>query len=69
MVIFGDVVLEMDNGDEREMKQSDVCVQRGSNHRWHNRTDKWARMMFVLISSKPVMHDGKPLGDEGHGKL
>jgi hypothetical protein len=30
-------------------------------HQWNNKTDKWARMMFVLIASDPVMIDGKPL--------
>ncbi|KAH8083135.1 hypothetical protein HD553DRAFT_273761 [Filobasidium floriforme] len=61
VVIFGDLELVLDNGETRQMTQSDVVVQRGTIHQWNNKTDKWARMMFVLIASDPVMIDGKPL--------
>lgn len=32
-----------------------------SIHQWWNKTDKWARMMFILIASEPVKIDGKTL--------
>lgn len=32
-------------------------------HAWHNRSDEYARMVFVLIAAKPVEVNGKPLED------
>jgi hypothetical protein len=32
-----------------------------SIHKWWNKSDKWARMMFILIASEPVQIDGKTL--------
>jgi len=35
--------------DETRMLPGDVLIQRGTSHAWANRTDKPARMAFVLI--------------------
>lgn len=53
IVIEGEIYALMDEG-ERLMKAGDVLVQRGTNHAWSNRTDKPARVAFVLIDAKPV---------------
>lgn len=65
IVIFGEVELELDSGEKRTMKAGDTCIQRGTNHLWRNNTDKWGRMAFVLLHSKEIVIDGKPLKDEG----
>ncbi|GAC96573.1 hypothetical protein PHSY_004154 [Pseudozyma hubeiensis SY62] len=65
IVIFGEVELELDGGEKRTLKAGDTCIQRGTNHLWRNNTDKWVRIAFVLIHSKPVVIDGKALTDEG----
>ncbi|KAJ9479592.1 Cupin_2 domain-containing protein [Pseudozyma hubeiensis] len=65
IVIFGEVELELDGGEKRTLKPGDTCIQRGTNHLWRNNTDKWVRIAFVLIHSKPVVIDGKALTDEG----
>jgi hypothetical protein len=31
------------------LRAGDVAVQRGTNHRWENRTGQTARMAFILI--------------------
>jgi naringenin degradation protein FdeH len=49
-VIEGEVVLIMEDG-EVTLKQSDVVVQRGTNHAWENRGDRVARMVFFHIAS------------------
>ena len=38
----------MDEG-ETLMKTGDVLIQRGTNHAWANRSDKTARIAFVLL--------------------
>ncbi|KAK4050389.1 hypothetical protein OIV83_003458 [Microbotryomycetes sp. JL201] len=61
-LLFGEIDLVLDDGTTRSMKPGDVCVQRGTTHAWHNKSDKWARMVYVLLPSKPIEIDGKPLG-------
>ena len=50
VVIEGEVVILDDS--EVALKQSDVVVQRGTNHAWENRTDKIARMAFFHIDAQ-----------------
>jgi hypothetical protein len=37
-----------------KMQAGDVMVQRGTNHAWANRSDKRARVAFVLIDAVPL---------------
>jgi mannose-6-phosphate isomerase-like protein (cupin superfamily) len=53
MVLDGEIWAIMDT-EERLMKAGDVLIQRGTNHGWANRTDKFCRMMFVLCGATPV---------------
>lgn len=61
VVVTGEVVLEMDNGVETTVKPGDTVVQRGTIHAWHNRTNKIARVLFVLVPAEKVVIDGKSL--------
>jgi hypothetical protein len=40
--------------DETLMKPGDVLVQRGTYHAWSNRSDRIARMAFILIDAVPL---------------
>jgi mannose-6-phosphate isomerase-like protein (cupin superfamily) len=51
VVIEGEVVLVLDDS-EVVLKQSDVVVQRGTDHAWENRSDKVARMAFFHIDAE-----------------
>jgi quercetin dioxygenase-like cupin family protein len=48
IVLAGEVVLVLDDS-ETALRAGDVVVQRGTAHRWENRTEQTARMAFVLI--------------------
>lgn len=61
----GEIDCRLDNDEVVHMKPGDVCVQRGTIHGWTNKTDKPARMYFVLTASKPIEIGGKKLGDAG----
>jgi naringenin degradation protein FdeH len=37
-----------------KMKAGDVMVQRGTNHAWANRSNRRARVAFVLIDAVPL---------------
>jgi quercetin dioxygenase-like cupin family protein len=51
IVIDGEVVLVLDDGAETVLRAGDVVVQRGTDHRWENRTEKAARMAFILVDA------------------
>jgi quercetin dioxygenase-like cupin family protein len=44
----GEVYLVLDDAEVR-LTPGDVVVQRGTDHRWENRSDTVARMAFVLV--------------------
>jgi hypothetical protein len=48
IVLEGEIWAVMDEG-EALMKAGDVLIQRGTNHAWANRSDRTARIAFVLI--------------------
>ncbi len=54
LVLAGEIEMDMDQSTVK-LKAGDILIQRGTNHAWVNRSDKPARVAFVLI-------DGKPLG-------
>jgi mannose-6-phosphate isomerase-like protein (cupin superfamily) len=58
IVLQGELVLILDEG-ETTVRAGDVIVQRGTSHAWANRSDRNARIAFVLIDGR--FEDG--LGD------
>lgn len=53
MVLEGEMTLLVDDG-EATLKAGDVAIQRATAHAWSNRTDKVARVMFVLVGTEPI---------------
>lgn len=51
VVIEGEVVLVLDDS-EVTLRQSDVVVQRGTDHAWENRSDRRARIAFFHIDAE-----------------
>jgi quercetin dioxygenase-like cupin family protein len=55
IVIEGNVIAVLDDGQERTMSRGDVLVQRGTNHGWKNASStEWARMVYVLLDSHAI---------------
>ncbi|EEA04606.1 Cupin 2 conserved barrel domain protein [Burkholderia sp. H160] len=48
ILIEGELVLILDR-EEVTLTPGSVVIQRGTNHAWANRSDKMARMLFILI--------------------
>ena len=48
IVLSGEVALVLDDS-ETVLRAGDVVVQRGTNHRWENRSGQTARMAFILV--------------------
>lgn len=52
VVLEGEIVLELDDGVEVTLRAHDVAVQHGTRHAWRNRSDKPAKMLFVLLGAQ-----------------
>jgi quercetin dioxygenase-like cupin family protein len=59
IVMEGEIDMDMDNSTVK-LKAGDILVQRGTNHAWANRSDKRARVAFVLVDAEPL-GIGKPV--------
>lgn len=50
IVVFGEIVLVLDDGSRTHLQAGDVVVQRGTDHAWENpSTTNPARMAFILL--------------------
>jgi naringenin degradation protein FdeH len=65
IVLSGEVVLVLDDS-ETVLRAGDVAVQRGTSHRWENRTGQTARMAFILVDG---VFTQELLGTLGHDVL
>ena len=68
IVLEGEVVLVLDES-ETTLRAGDVAVQRGTSHRWENRTKQTARMAFILIDGAFTGELLNTLGTEVLGGL
>jgi quercetin dioxygenase-like cupin family protein len=63
MITKGSLDLELDSGATRVIRQGDIVIQRGTNHRWVNRSGEWAQMLAIPVSALPVVIDGHQLDE------
>jgi mannose-6-phosphate isomerase-like protein (cupin superfamily) len=54
-VVSGRCLLELDDGETREIGPGDTVVQNGTRHRWINPYDETCRLIVVLVGAR---HDG-----------
>ena len=52
VVVFGEVVLELDDGIEALLKPGDCVVQNGTRHAWHNRSAEKCVLASCLIGAE-----------------
>jgi quercetin dioxygenase-like cupin family protein len=58
----GECDMELDGGEVVTVHAGDVVIQRGTNHLWHNSSDKPCRFAWILLNAEPVTVDGRELG-------
>ena len=51
VVVFGEVVLESDDGAEVVLKAGDCVIQNGTRHAWHNRSGEKCVIAFSLVGA------------------
>lgn len=52
VVLSGALVLELDNGQVRELQSGDVVIQRATRHAWRNPAATPAIVLFVLLGAE-----------------
>ncbi|KAI0018001.1 hypothetical protein F4780DRAFT_563317 [Xylariomycetidae sp. FL0641] len=68
IVIEGEIEMLLDDGSVTRLGRGDIAVQRATMHAWRNASStSWARMVFVLQDTKPLVINGKRFGED-YGK-
>jgi mannose-6-phosphate isomerase-like protein (cupin superfamily) len=52
VVVFGEVVMELDDGAEVVLKAGDCVIQNGTRHAWHNRSSDVCVIAFSLVGAE-----------------
>lgn len=55
VVLSGEIVCELDSGEEKTVRTGEFIIQQGTNHRWRNDTKDVCRMMFVLVGAEKIV--------------
>ncbi|KAJ4263828.1 hypothetical protein NW762_005861 [Fusarium torreyae] len=54
VVMSGEIVLALDGGEEKTVKQGEVIVQQGVNHSWLNRGEVPCQIIFVMVGAETI---------------
>lgn len=52
-ILKGEVVLRLENGEEKSLKAGDFVVQKGAVHAWNNHSNEPCEMLAVIIGVNP----------------
>jgi mannose-6-phosphate isomerase-like protein (cupin superfamily) len=58
IVVKGEIILELDDGEERALKTGDCVIQNGTRHAWRNRSDEVVTMAFILLGARRIEGNG-----------
>jgi mannose-6-phosphate isomerase-like protein (cupin superfamily) len=50
-VLEGEVVLELDEGQEKTLRMGDAVIQNGTRHAWRNRSGQAVKLLVVMMGS------------------
>ncbi|KAK4959806.1 hypothetical protein LTR10_002694 [Elasticomyces elasticus] len=65
VVMEGEMIMELDDGNETLLRRGDVAIQRATMHAWKNASStKWARMLFVLQDCQSLSVEGQRLKED-----
>ncbi|KAK5699465.1 hypothetical protein LTR97_005593 [Elasticomyces elasticus] len=65
VVMEGEMIMELDDGNETLLRRGDVAVQRATMHAWKNASKtEWARMLFVLQDCQSLSVEGQRLKED-----
>ncbi|RSL80224.1 hypothetical protein CEP51_006742 [Fusarium floridanum] len=59
VVMSGEIVLVLDGGEEKTVREGELVVQQGTNHQWINRGDVPCKIICVMMGAEKVaLKDG-----------
>ncbi|KAK0702266.1 hypothetical protein B0H67DRAFT_650317 [Lasiosphaeris hirsuta] len=62
IVMAGQIVIKVENGDERTVRAGEFIIQAGASHQWINNTDDTCRIAFVMVGAEKIrVADGTEL--------
>ncbi|EXA32702.1 hypothetical protein FOVG_16035 [Fusarium oxysporum f. sp. pisi HDV247] len=62
VAMSGDIVLALDSGEEKAIREGDITVQQGVNHMWIDRSQSTCRVAFIMVNSeKPTTKNGEAI--------
>ncbi|KAK4893556.1 hypothetical protein LTR27_008023 [Elasticomyces elasticus] len=65
VVMEGEMIMELDDGNETLLRRGDVAIQRATMHAWKNASNtEWARMLFVLQDCQSLSVEGQRLKED-----
>ncbi|KAM5515596.1 hypothetical protein FOXYSP1_02547 [Fusarium oxysporum f. sp. phaseoli] len=54
VAMSGDIVLALDSGEEKAIREGDITVQQGVNHMWIDRSQSTCLVAFIMVSSEKL---------------
>jgi len=55
ILLEGELVLELDDGEQKLLRAGDVIIQNATRHAWRNLTQKVAKAAFFMIGHAPTV--------------
>ncbi|ENH71815.1 hypothetical protein FOC1_g10004062 [Fusarium oxysporum f. sp. cubense race 1] len=55
VVMSGEIVLVLDSGEEKVIREGDITLQQGVNHMWINRSQSTCWVAFIMVSSEKLI--------------
>lgn len=52
LILEGEIVLELDNGQTTTLRTGDVAIQNGTRHAWRNRSGQPVRMLVCMAGAR-----------------
>jgi quercetin dioxygenase-like cupin family protein len=52
VILSGECVLELDDGEERVLRAGDTVIQNGTRHRWRNETSEPCVMAVFMVGAR-----------------
>lgn len=53
-VLAGEIVLQLDSGEEKTLRAGDFAVQQGANHSWYNASGETCRILCSVVGAEKV---------------
>lgn len=57
IILEGEITLELDDGENRQVMTGDIVVQNSTRHAWRNHSDKPCKVAFIMVGTPKSSND------------